>query len=217
MSSLSSSCCVLQFAKLPELLKVKTRMQPVLSAEESVQLHSALTRHTYSTLATGDEWGYELWVGARGAAPDFFDLLQADSESPIRIQQGRDLGERMGHALADVLSRYQYAVIVGSDCPGLNAASISKLFEQLRQGQDGALIPATDGGYVALGLARISPFIFEGVDWGSASVLEQTLARFRTLQWNVHRAPAMSDIDRPEDLPLLSGYDWGEAWSTGGG
>lgn len=212
MSTLPGSCCVLQFAKLPKLFEVKTRMQPHLSVQESLELHCELTRHTYSQLAVGATWGYELWVGERGDAPDFFDQLQTHHCAPIRVQQGQNLGERMAHALTDVLCRYQYAVIVGSDCPELTIGSISTLFEQLRDGVDGALIPASDGGYVALGLSRMAPQLFDKVEWGSSMVLEQTLARFQSLQWSVFQARAMSDIDRPEDLSLLDRYPWAAAW-----
>lgn len=206
------SCCVLQFAKLPELSKVKTRMQPHLSVEESLALHVDLTRHTYVQLAEGSDWDYELWVGGRGTSPDFFDQLQAFHSSKIHVQKGGDLGERMAHALDDVLSRYQFAVVVGSDCPELTGERVSQLFDQLRGGVRGALIPATDGGYVALGLSRMSAVVFEGIDWGSAQVLEQTMARFEQLKWPTFVAAAMADIDRPEDLPHLCDYEWGERW-----
>lgn len=213
MAVLLSDSCILQFAKLPEIGKVKTRMQPQLSVDDSLALHCDLTQHTYMQLAGNSEWSYELWVGSRGDTPDYFDRLQRLHSSSIHLQQGKDLGERMAHALEDALARYRYAIVIGSDCPQLTDEHLSSLIVQLQCGMDGAVIPATDGGYVAMGLSRISSKIFEGVDWGSSSVLEQTLARFDQLQWSVALMPALSDIDHPEDLSSLSDYTWGKQWT----
>lgn len=208
-----SNCCILQFAKLPELGKVKTRMQPQLSTDDSLALHCDLTQHAYKQLAGKTEWAYELWVGSRGGSPDYFDRLQRLHASSIHLQKGKDLGERMAHALEDALERYDFAIVIGSDCPQLTDEHLSSLITHLQSGVDGAVIPATDGGYVALGLRRFSSKIFEGVDWGSSCVLAQTLARFDQLQWSVELMPALADIDHPEDLSLLSDYPWGKKWS----
>ncbi|RLA31853.1 MAG: glycosyltransferase, partial [Gammaproteobacteria bacterium] len=63
--------------------------------------------------------------------------------------------------------------------------------------------PAEDGGYVLIGVRRLSPVLFEGVDWGSDRVLRQTRARLTALGWRWHELRMLWDVDRPEDLMRL--------------
>lgn len=206
--------CVIQFAKLPELYRVKTRMQPQLNASQSLALHCDLTEHSFRVLSDSSCWDYQLWVTARSETPDFFDTLTMGGSAQIHIQQGVDLGERMAYALQRVLESYRYAVIVGSDCPQLDQASLNQLVSKLESGDQAVLIPACDGGYVALGLSEFSGNIFKRVEWGSDKVLDQTLVRVRALNWRYSLAEPLADVDRAEDLRGLDGFEWGKQWST---
>jgi uncharacterized protein len=206
--------CVIQFAKLPELYRVKTRMQPQLNASQSLALHCDLTEHSFRVLSGSAGWDYQLWVTARSEAPDFFDTLTMGGSSEIHIQQGSDLGERMAYALQCVLESYRYVIIVGSDCPQLDQASLNQLINKLKRGDQAVLIPAYDGGYVALGLSEFSGSIFKRVEWGSDKVLDQTLVRLRALNWRYSLAEPLADIDRAEDLNGLDGFEWGKQWSS---
>ena len=210
----SPNSCVIQFAKLPQLNRVKTRMQPYLTPEQSLMLHERLVAHTYKSLSKPNRWDYQLWVSAQGDETDFFADLTSDVavSHPIKIQNGSDLGQRMHHALAAVLENYRYAVIVGSDCPALDAAAIDRLLSHLKGGCSAALIPARDGGYVALALSEVCPALFDGVAWGSDTVLEQTCQRLQRLNWQYRLEEAMPDIDRPEDLSHIRHYDWGDSF-----
>ena len=48
--------------------------------------------------------------------------------------------------------------------------------------------------------------IFDGVEWGSERVLEQTRQRLRqeSIEWI--ELPALTDIDRPEDIAATAQY-----------
>ena len=70
-------------------------------------------------------------------------------------------------------------------------------------GADAVLIPAFDGGYVLLGLARFDASLFEGIAWSSASVAGATLCRLQQLGWSVQRQPMLHDIDEAHDLQWL--------------
>ncbi len=211
--AVGSDVCVIQFAKLPQYGRVKTRMQPRLSAEEALQLHCDLVRHTFENLRKPDEWDFQLWVSARGVSPDFFDTLVGQTSVPVEVQQGDDLGARMGHSLEQVLQSYSLVIIVGSDCPSLDVSRLQELVKVLRNDVSAALIPADDGGYVALGLSRFSGALFRNVDWGTDQVYDQTVAHLRGLNWPFFEANSLADIDRPEDLTRLREYDWGRSWA----
>jgi glycosyltransferase A (GT-A) superfamily protein (DUF2064 family) len=60
--------------------------------------------------------------------------------------------------------------------------------------------PATDGGYVLIGLARPQPPLFEAIDWGGPQVLQQTQARIDALGLRCALRPTLDDLDTPADL-----------------
>lgn len=71
------------------------------------------------------------------------------------------------------------------------------------QGYQAVLSPAEDGGYVLIGLTQFHPMLFEGISWGTASVLPETRDRLRKLKWRWKELPERWDIDRPEDVERL--------------
>ena len=199
------NACVFQFSKAPLLNHVKTRMAPVLSPQACVELHCALTTHTCRELSsTKEAWDFQLWVDQQ-PQHEFFRGLTAEFPGIKGIfeQRGTELGERMHCAFSQVLGHYDAAIVVGSDCPSLSKSMIIEMFDILATGVDCVLIPALDGGYVAMGLKRHESSLFNGIEWGSDGVLEQTLRALHCLSWSFHCLPALADIDRPDDLRIL--------------
>lgn len=211
MTSFADSCCVLQFAKLPEAGKVKTRMRPLLSESLCQKLHETLTEQIFLTLSSPLEpgfcWSYQLWV-SRSPEAGFFRRLSALAERtvPVVEQQGRDLGERMSNAFRQTLQYYRYVILIGSDCPSLTPTLLQDMFVRLRRGCDSVLVPALDGGYVAIGCRVYLPGLFQAVDWGTERVFSQTIAKLNDADVVYECLPTMADIDRPEDLLVWSGY-----------
>ncbi len=120
------------------------------------------------------------------------------------------------------------AVIIGTDCPGLNANLLHEAFELLHL-YDLVLGPALDGGYYLLALRSFIPELFVGINWSTAEVLQQTVAIAQQLNLSVNYLPALADVDRPEDLPVWeqisvkiaggSGSPWpnsGSPWPNSG-
>jgi glycosyltransferase A (GT-A) superfamily protein (DUF2064 family) len=62
--------------------------------------------------------------------------------------------------------------------------------------------PAADGGYYLVGCraGAFDPEIFDGIDWGTSTVLQTTLAKLRELERTVALLPERYDIDVEEDL-----------------
>jgi hypothetical protein len=75
-------------------------------------------------------------------------------------------------------------------------------FEKLEQ-NDLVLGPAEDGGYYLIGLRRSIPELFRGINWGTAEVLEKTVAIASYLDLAISYLPQLPDLDRPEDLGIL--------------
>jgi rSAM/selenodomain-associated transferase 2 len=59
-----------------------------------------------------------------------------------------------------------------------------------------------DGGYYLIGLRQPFLFLFKGITWSTAQVLEQTCAIARAHGLRLHLLPRLSDVDYPEDLPI---------------
>jgi glycosyltransferase A (GT-A) superfamily protein (DUF2064 family) len=93
-------------------------------------------------------------------------------------------------------------VVVGTDCPDLNAETMQRAFQAL-QSTDVVLGPASDGGYYLLGLKEPQPALFSDIPWGTDRVckLTQTIARGQGL--SVCLLEVLDDIDRPADFQWL--------------
>lgn len=190
---------LIQFAKAPLLGQVKTRMQPVLSERQSLELHCQLVQRTHDTIHREALCPSQLWVSGEGG-DIFFKSLQPQPE--IRIQQGADLGERMCRAIAAALNYKKSVLLIGSDCPAINSDYLRDAIVAL-DSVDVVLGPAEDGGYVLIAMKKAEPKVFEGVDWSTSRVLAQTRARLAALLLSHHELPVLNDIDRPEDLIYL--------------
>jgi glycosyltransferase A (GT-A) superfamily protein (DUF2064 family) len=69
----------------------------------------------------------------------------------------------------------------------------------LAGGNDAVVVPAEDGGYALLGLARCDDRLFADITWGGDTVLAATRERLRALHWRWHELETLWDIDRPAD------------------
>jgi glycosyltransferase A (GT-A) superfamily protein (DUF2064 family) len=73
----------------------------------------------------------------------------------------------------------------------------------LAGGADAVFAPVEDGGYALIALRRVSPRVFEGVDWGGGQIMAQTRERVARLGWRARELPQVWDVDRPEDVARL--------------
>jgi rSAM/selenodomain-associated transferase 1 len=195
-------CLLIQFAREPVVGAVKTRMTPFLTPEQALDLHCELVLWTAGTLVGAGLGPVEVAV-AGGAMHALFDDCLGLGVGNLGIQRGEDLGERMYNALVAGLERFERVVLVGSDCPGIDTAYLELALGGLDQA-DLVLGPATDGGYVLIGAKKVSRELFEGIPWGSSSVLAETVRRLGRMNWAWSTLPPLADIDRPEDLVVWS-------------
>ncbi len=193
----------IQFAKEPIPGQVKTRMMPYLNAQQACELHRDLLLWTCCTLTGTGLASVELWVSGNSGHRVFTQCADMGI-AEVKTQQGADLGERMYHAIYEGLKSYRKVILVGSDCPGIDAGYLNNAIAALDQ-QTLVLGPASDGGYVLIGATEIWGSLFERVSWGGSEVLAQTKARIATLGEQYFELNVLADIDRPEDLALWQG------------
>lgn len=195
---------VIVFVKAPRPGTVKTRLAAGLGpdgeqraadlyrglAESAVATARALAREGAAVtvhFAPGDAAGeVAAWLG-----PDI----------PLVPQAAGDLGARMASSFSAVFAAgASRAVLVGSDCPGLDPRRLREALAALRS-SDLVLGPAADGGYWLIGARGGVPPVLDGIPWSTVDVLRRTLdlatarARLRVVLLDT-----LHDVDTASDV-----------------
>lgn len=193
---------ILVFAKAPVPGYAKTRLIPVLGAQGAADLQAKLIRRTVALAAGSRLAPTQLWA-CGGTGLEFFDGFESILDNRVHLQTGSDLGARMQHAFEQTLQDAEFAVLIGTDCPALEAVHLERACAALAEGSDVVLGPAEDGGYVLIGLRRSEPRIFQDIAWGTSSVLSQTRTQIHRLGLRSTELPVLWDLDEPRDLERL--------------
>ena len=197
------SCRVIVFAKAPVPGLVKTRLVPALSETAAAELHQQLVERTLRVALAAGLGEVEIWC-APTTSDTFFAACVKQHGVSLRAQGEGNLGMRMARALEDALAGGSPGVLVGSDCPVLSAEYLREAAACLAGGNDAVFGPAEDGGYVLIGLARApSAQLFEGIAWGTSTVMQETRERLVRLNWRWRELAMLWDVDRPEDMLRL--------------
>lgn len=196
------------FARLPELGRVKTRLAAKLGDDRTLALYEAMLRDVMRGVGTSSEQLQieVMWAPSPDANGD--RLRTAFAPHAVAMQTGETLGDRLSMAFSErfFFHRTRAIIAIGVDDPSLPRELLDRAFELL-DSCEWVLGPATDGGYYLIG-CRAGAFhnsVFEGIEWGTPSVLSTTLERIRALQATVAVLPVRSDIDVAEDLERYSG------------
>lgn len=201
---------LLLFTRWPEPGQTKTRLIPALGKEGAAELQEWLTGHT---LFQARQWAKdsdcEIRVVFTGAASKKFKHWLGPDITLLPQDDG-DLGDRLSSATQNSFQEgAQHVVMIGIDCPGIDAAYLSKAFNTL-QSHHAVIGPATDGGYTLLGCNQWNSQLFEDISWGTEKVLEQTQLRLQKLDWQTHCLPTLDDIDEEQDLQELEKFQTAE-------
>jgi uncharacterized protein len=189
------------FTRYPTPGTAKTRLIPALGAEGAAALQRQMTEHTSRQVRkllalrslsieihfTGDKAAIQTWLG---------------TDWDYQPQTEGDLGDRLIHAFRSAFDQgMERVVVIGTDCPGLDAYGIEQAFQALEQ-QDLVLGDALDGGYYLIGLRRLHPDLFISINWSTNVVRAQTVAIAERLGLSIAHLPLLADVDYPEDLPV---------------
>lgn len=200
---------ILVFAKAPVAGHVKTRMQPVLTAEQSAVLHCDLLEAVLARLDNAHIAPVTLCYAGEHA---YWCELKKVYSLTLQPQVSGDLGVRMSDALCGALTKSDSVVLLGGDCPFIERDHLIQAFQALEAGRDVVLGPATDGGYVLLAARQFVGELFMGVDWGTSQVLAQSCAKLDERAIDYSCLSVLADIDRPEDIHLLAGVSGFKRW-----
>jgi len=195
---------IIVFTRYPVPGQTKTRPIPMLGPAGAADLQRRLTVETRKKAAAfartrgiGVEACYEggtdrqmrRWLGSQ---------VSFSPQAPGDL----DLGSRMYQAFQRAFqSGCGRAVLVGTDIPRLKPDHFMQAFEALGQ-YDLVLGPSRDGGYWLMGLNRLLP-LFQGIEWGTGQVYEQTLALAADQGLKVRDLEILTDLDTGENLEEL--------------
>ena len=187
------------FSRYPVPGKTKTRLIPHLGPAGAADLHRRLTEKTLDTIRSAVR-GRTLGVEVRLEGGSRRQLNRWLGPGLIYSRQGQgDLGQRMYDAFLEAFGRgCRRVLLIGTDIPELSASHIDRAFEALN-GRDLVLGPSRDGGYWLIGM-RQAFNLFQGINWGERTVLDQTMALAKGKGLSLHLLETLSDIDTLEDF-----------------
>ncbi len=199
-------------AKYPRPGEVKSRLIPALGADGAAELARTFFERTVSEGVRASELlGMDPEVRGSGAPEAAFRALHHGAWR-YADQGGGDLGDRLLRSCREAAASGAPSVLfVGTDCPDLDASVCDAALKALRTHRV-ALAPATDGGYVLLGLRLekkddLPRMLFDRIPWGTDRVERETLGRLAGAGIRTAILPTFSDVDRPEDLASLRRED----------
>lgn len=196
-------CLLIIFAKAPVAGYAKTRLAKALGNAGAAQLAARMLDHTLDAALAAAVGPIELCCAPNTNHPQFA-LAQQQRGVHLTDQGGGDLGERMARAIARGLERHHGVLVIGTDAPGLDAGVLRRAAAALRT-HDAVAAPASDGGYVLIGLSAPAPRLFADVAWSTGTVMAQTRARAAELRLRLLELATLHDVDEPDDLVHVPG------------
>lgn len=181
------------FTRNPVLGKCKTRLATTIGDKAALKIYTFLLEHTVSitkNLAIDKQVHYSDEISST-------DLWSSTIYKKIQ-QEGDDLGERMRFAFKQGFeSGYERIVIIGSDIYDLEQSNLEEAFFALTN-HDYVIGPATDGGYYLLGMKKLNEKVFRNKNWGTPTVLQDTLEDLKGD--TLFKLQERNDVDIYEDI-----------------
>lgn len=195
----TSKKALIIFTRNPELGKVKTRLAKSVGDESALEIYKFLLKHTVAITKNLNVDKYVFYSE---------NIHREDIWDPEifrkKLQTGTDLGEKMQNAFSELFDMgYEKVIIVGSDIFELGQSDIENAFEVL-QTTETVIGPATDGGYYLLGMKELNATIFQNKNWGTATVLEETLADLRQKKYVL--LEERNDVDYYQDIKEIDAF-----------
>lgn len=185
------------FARPPTPGASKTRLIPAVGPEGAARLAAAFYRDVRAALdALGD---VDVVIATTGPP----DGLSAAESGEWWLQGDGDLGARVERILRRGLSSASWVVAIGADSPGVPPDTLRALVEAQRT-HGAAMVPAEDGGFVALAVSRMPEGGLAGLPWSVSTTGDAVAARVQALGMSLCLLPGWWDVDEPGDLVRLA-------------
>ncbi len=205
-------CAIAVMAKASAAGRVKTRLSPPLSPDESASFNTAFLRDIAENIrrASGAQPIRGFFAYGPPGEGGFFDTLGVDGMGRFECWFA-NFGVCLRHALTTALTAgHTSAGVLNADSPTLPSAYLAEAARRLAAPGDRAVLgPSADGGYYFLGVKQAHARLFEGIDWSTERVAAQTLGRAAEIGLPVHILPTWYDVDDRAALQTLYGELFG--------
>ncbi|MDQ6624578.1 MAG: TIGR04282 family arsenosugar biosynthesis glycosyltransferase, partial [Verrucomicrobiota bacterium] len=199
-------CALAVMTKVPRAGRVKTRLSPPLTPEEAAALNVCFLRDTTVaielTVAGGTARGVGVYTPV-GEESVYADILPHNFE--LVPQRGNLFGERLILAAEDLFNvGFESLCLIDSDSPTVPQHAYARAAQLLHGPGDRIVFgPSDDGGYYLIGMKKLHRRLFEGIDWSTERVAEQTIARAQEIGVKVELLPTWYDVDDRATLRRL--------------
>ena len=197
-------CALAVMAKAPRPGKVKTRLSPPLTLDQTAALNICFLKDTTETIrGVADAAGLICYTPV-GDEAAFDGLLPVNFA--LIPQRGDGFGERLHAAATDILAcGFGSVCLIDSDSPTVPPQAFEMAVRELAKPGDRVVLgPSHDGGYYLIGLKQPHREPFERITWSTGSVAGETRQRCREAGIEVVDLPLWYDVDDAATLAILS-------------
>lgn len=181
------------FVKNPVLGQCKTRLAATVGNQIALDIYQFLLQQT-NTISQPCTAVKHVYYSHYIDENDLWDTKYFKK----KLQEGNDLGARMQHAFQQGFKDgFEKIIIIGSDLYDIQTGDLEDAFIAL-ESNDFVVGPSEDGGYYLLGMKKMNRELFQNKNWGTASVLKDTLSNL-PLE-NTALLPSRNDVDTYEDI-----------------
>ena len=201
--TITSKNLLLIFTRNPEFGKVKTRLARDIGHQAALDIYKFLLAHT-AKICTPLDTEKAVYYSEEIPNNDLWNATVFQKKKQI----GEDLGERMQNAFAEGFNLgYSKIIIIGSDLYDIETKDLEQAFKVLNN-HEIVIGPAEDGGYYLLGMKQLYPNLFKNKNWGTATVLQDTINELKKSNYKLlekrNDVDLYSDIkDHPAFIPFF--------------
>lgn len=203
----AGQCALAVMAKAPRSGKVKTRLAPPLTLDQSAAINICFLRDTTENIAAVAASGNAAGIISYTPVGDeaLFDTL-LPSDFALIPQRGDGFGERLLATAEDLLTcGYGSVCLIDSDSPTAPAAAFEQAVAELAKPGDRIILgPSDDGGYYVIGLKRAHPELFANITWSTSTVFAETIAAANAANLETVILPLWYDVDDAATLDILT-------------
>lgn len=190
--------------KFAEPGRVKKRLALTVGDKAAYDIYCALLDNTLdrSQPEYSSSYSFGAFVQPSSRLEEFSQQCEADH--PLDYCMGQppgDLGEKMLYAFGQLLGwpEVKRVILIGADIPDLGRKQIEAGFSALEE-RDVVFGPTDDGGYYLIGMKRARPELFEGINWGTSQVMEQSQEIADRSGFSYELLEPLADLDNADDL-----------------